>query len=202
MLENQPDTTRSLIEAAQNGDPEAMDLLVGENLSAIRAYVRLNVNEALRAKESCSDLVQSVCREVVCGLEGFRYRGKKSFHGWLFIMVLNKIRDRQRYFLAQKRDPRQEAARPGPGTSAEELATLYASVASPSQVAMAHEHVERIERAFDQIPDKYRVILTLSRLMGLSVPEIAEETGQTRTAVSTQLARGLVMLSRALERNG
>ena len=28
---------------------------------------------------------------------------------------------------------------------------------------MAHEQVERIERAFDQIPERYRIILTLSR---------------------------------------
>jgi RNA polymerase sigma-70 factor (subfamily 1) len=192
------DVTESLIAAAQNGDPGAVDRLVNEHLHAIRAYVRLNVDEMLRARESCSDMVQSVCREVLTDLGGFRYRGEKSFHSWLFVMVLNKIRDRQRYFLADKRDPRREASPPDLSASAAGLATLYASVASPSQVAMAHEQLERIECAFDQMPAKYRTVLTMSRLMGMSASEIAEETDQTCTAVSTQLARGLVMLSRIL----
>ena len=198
MSGNRSEVTASLIAAAQNGDPEAVDRLVHAHLPAIRAYVRLNVNEALRARESCSDLVQSVCREVLGDLGGFRYRGEQSFHSWLFLLVLHKIRDRQRYLLAEKRDPRREAPPPDLSGSAAGLATLYASVASPSQVAMAHEQLERIERAFDQMPPKYRPVLTLSRLMGLSTAEIAAETGQTHTAVSTQLARGLVMLSHLL----
>ena len=49
-----------------NDDSAArMQRLLEEHLPRLRAFIRLRTNQAIRARESCSDLVQSVCREVL-----------------------------------------------------------------------------------------------------------------------------------------
>ena len=47
----------------------------------------------LRAKESASDLVQSVCREVLGRLDRFQHGGEAGFRHWLYATALRKVRD-------------------------------------------------------------------------------------------------------------
>ncbi|MCA8975247.1 MAG: hypothetical protein KDC98_11025, partial [Planctomycetes bacterium] len=56
---------RDLVDSASHGDPQAVEELLVRHLPRLRAFVRLRSPFALRARESCSDLVQSVCREVI-----------------------------------------------------------------------------------------------------------------------------------------
>ena len=64
---------------------EATDLeaALARLLPRLRAFVRLNVDAALRAKESCSDLVSSVCREVLENKDRVEYRGDEALRAWL-----------------------------------------------------------------------------------------------------------------------
>ena len=64
---------------ASRGDAAAIEQLIQEHLPGLRAFVRLNAGATLRAREAQSDLVQSVCREVLEGREGFEYRGDAAF---------------------------------------------------------------------------------------------------------------------------
>ena len=89
----------------RRGDLEA---LLVEHLPYLRAYVRLRSNRAIRARESGTDLVQSVCREVLQGSSGFEYRGDGAFRRWLCTAALRKIVERDRAMKTQKRDVRRE----------------------------------------------------------------------------------------------
>lgn len=176
---------------------EATDLeaALARLLPRLRAFVRLNVDAALRAKESCSDLVSSVCREVLENKDRVEYRGDEALRAWLFTWALNKIRDRQRHWLAQRRDVRREEV-----PVEADLLACYQTFCTPSRDAMLHEQVERIEAAFDLLPAQYREVITLSRIVGLAHAEIAERVGSTPGAVRTQLNRALVRLTSELER--
>ena len=57
-----------------------MEALLERLLPDLQRYVKRNVGDLLAAKESSSDLVQSVCRELLerLGSERFEYRGKDS----------------------------------------------------------------------------------------------------------------------------
>ena len=178
-----------LVAAAQEGDSEAMEQLLVRHLGGLRAFVRAKSGEVLRQKESCSDLVQTVCREVLDGIGGYQWRGEGSFRHWLFTVALNKIRGRADYYAAERRNPAREVG----GEHA--LRELYASICGPRQHAIGAEAVAGFEAALDRLSDDHREVILLSRVIGLDHGEIAERLGVERVTVRTRLGRALSRLA-------
>ena len=191
-----------LLVRSQQGDRAALEELLARELPRLRAFVRLNVDPLVRARESCSDLVQSVCREVLANLGDLQDRGPQAFRSWLFAWTLNKIRDRRKFHLAEKRSPAREVALTNGSGSGAGAEPCYASAFSPSQQAIARETAERLEAAFDRMPDSYREILALSRIAGLSHAEIATRTGMSTGNVRVTLHRALARLATMLDLGG
>lgn len=194
--------TEVLVSAAQRREQGALDALVRGHLDDLRAFVRLELDPALRLRESCSDVVQSVCREVVEDLGGFEDRGAGSFRAWLFTAALNKIRQKHHRWQAEKRNPAREATAKRNHDS-ESDGDIYASLCSlggsPSEHAIAREQAERIERGMDKLSPEHREVLLLARIVGLSHREIAERTRRSEVAVRSLLSRGSLRLLAALE---
>lgn len=185
-----------------SSSPRGLDALLVEHLPRLRAFIRLRTNAAIRARESHSDLVQSVCREVLEGAERFEFQGDGAFRKWLYVTALRKLVERDREMKAQKRDVRREldaAALPSDG---EGLAEAYASVSTPSLAAMRREDIAMLEAAFEALSDEQREVVTLARIVGLTHAEIAEHLGKTEEACRQILRRGLIRLELALEERG
>lgn len=187
-------STEELVKRAANGDQAAVGELVARHLIRIRAFLRLRCGAALRAKESATDLAQSVCHDVIRNLDGFRWEGQAQFEGWLCLAAFRKVSDRAAYWGTARRDVAREAPN-GDGA----LLDLYRRSASPSQIVSGREEIEKIERAFDELPDDYREVILLSRVVGLSREEVATRMGRTEDSVRNLLFRGLAQLSRKLE---
>jgi len=185
----------SLVERARAGDRAALEALVVQHLPALRAFVRMQAGQGLRDKESCSDLVQSACREVLADLSGFEYREEAAFRRWLFRAAERKVLDRARFHGRDKRDANREQALASRESG---LLDCYASFCTPSQVAAAHEEQERIERAMEKLPETYREVLRLRHLLGLSNAEIAAEIGRTQDYARMLLGRARHRLAELL----
>lgn len=194
-MEHNPHET--LVTHASQGDAGAVDALLERHLPRLRAYVRLHAGPLLREKESCSDLAQSVCREVLQGMGGFEYRGEAQFCKWLYQKALSKLQMRYRFYLAEKRSPARERARADDSVVQREI---HASFCSPSQVAIRNEDLLQLEQAFDQLPDEYGTVITHARVIGLSHAEIAQEMGRSELAVRALLHRALARLGWLLHR--
>ena len=197
-----PRRSEALVVDAQRGADGAMDALIRMHLEDLRGFVRLQLAPALRVRESHSDVVQSICREVLEDLHGFEYRGEGSFRAWLFTAALNKLRQKGEYHRAQRRDVYREVRPPneeGGSVGPELYAGLCSLTPSPSQHAVAAEQAERIERAMDRLSADQREALLLSRLVGLSHREVAERTGRTESAVRSLVSRASVRLLAAIE---
>jgi len=164
------------------------------HLSGLRAFVRLRSNRRIRERESASDIVQSVCRELL-EQEGFEYRGEAELRGWLYTAALRKIVERDRRMNAQKRDVGREARDAGE----QGLLNAYATMTTPSMHASAREQLDRIEAAFDLLTEEQREVLSLARIAGLSHGEIAERTGRSEESSRQLLRRALIRLSIALD---
>lgn len=81
-----------------------------------------------------------------------------------FTRALRKLMNRVRHYLAQRRDVLwQQPLTEGHG-SLVGVAAVYSSMCSPSHGAIAHETAERLERAFDRLPEDYRRVITPVRL--------------------------------------
>ena len=195
------DDFAGLVSAARDGDRVARERLVERYLPQIRAYVRLRSGPLLRRRESQSDLVQTVCRQLLEDLHGYRGDAEASFRAWLFTMALRKLTERGRFHGAERRDPAREERLP-PAASAEaaerSLLECYASFCTPSRVAIAREEVERVEVAFDALRDEDREVITLACVVGLPHREIALELGKSEEAVRKLLSRARARLAMRL----
>jgi RNA polymerase sigma-70 factor, ECF subfamily len=194
------DDLNKLAEAAARGDESAMGLLIERHLPGLRAFVRLRSGRTIRERESSSDIVQSVCREVIAHQDRFQYPSEQAFKQWLYATALRKISNRAEFWKMQKRDAAREL-RVEAGTSQSrdaDLLACYATLSTPSRHAVAREEVERFEKAFEELSDEHREVITLAHMVGLSRAEIAAETGRSEVAVRALLYRGMARLSELL----
>ncbi len=196
---------RELVERAVGGDSAAVEELLCRHMPRLRAWVRLRCGPALRAQESASDVVQSICRDVLRNLEQFRYPGEAAFRAWLYATAARKVADRAEYWRAARRDPARLEPLEGhvlsgnPNVAEQEA---FRSVCSPSEAAMGLETMERIERAFARLPEPQREVILLSRLAGLSHAEIGERLDLPAATVRMRLFRALGDLADELRREG
>ncbi|MFY9341571.1 MAG: sigma-70 family RNA polymerase sigma factor [Planctomycetota bacterium] len=191
-----------LLRASRSGDRSALEELLKQHLPALRAFVRLRMSPLLRAKESADDLVQSACCDILLSLDDFEYRGEDAFRGWLFTAVWHKVLNKERAAREQKRDVRREVAADGLAGGIDGLGAVYAQSLTPTQEIMAQERVERLEAAFDALPEHYREVVTLSRIARLPRDEVARRMDRSEDSVRNLLHRALVELARRLARTG
>jgi RNA polymerase sigma-70 factor (ECF subfamily) len=187
-----------LAERAAAGDRAALDELVVRHVDALRAFVRLRVGPELRVRESSSDLVQSVCREILQEAQRFQHPSEGAFKSWLFTTALRKIADRAEHWRALKREAGRDERLPSQADDGA-LLGFYRSISTPSQHAVAAEERERIERAFEKLTEEQREVIVLARVAGLSRAEIAAQTGRSEGAVRVLLHRSLARLSDLLD---
>jgi RNA polymerase sigma-70 factor (ECF subfamily) len=192
-----PADSNELIQRASRGDAIAAGELLERHLPALRKYVRERISPALLAKESTSDVVQSVCRELLSGFDTFEYRGEAQFCGWLHQAALRKLVEHLRRLTASKRDG--GAAFTLSAAELAELNQLEAQFASPSHEAMRREELAALEGGLARLSESDRAIIRMAHLEGLSHAEIAQHLGCREAASRKQLSRALARLARKLE---
>lgn len=187
------------IRRASRGDAAAMEELLATHLPGLEKYVRRHASPLVLAKESVSDLVQSVCREVLQDAGSFDYRGDLAFRAWLHQAALRKLMDRQRYYRAAKRDPACEREpAPRSGLSREELAALASSIDAPSGAAEYRDDLQRLDDALGELSEADRELVRLVFCEGLTHAQVAERLSITEVSSRKQLSRALARLSRRL----
>jgi RNA polymerase sigma-70 factor (ECF subfamily) len=197
----QPDLARQ-IAAARAGEARALETLFARNLPPLVAFIRSRAGRALTARESALDLAQSVYREVLQDAGNIELRDEVAFRNWLFMAATRKVLDRARFLQRQRRDVAREEALPTAGAEADAALAGYASICTPSRHAAAREELARVEQAVQSLPEDQRDAVAMSRLMGLSYPQIAEQMGRSEASVRGLVARGLAALADQLDAGG
>lgn len=167
-----------------------LERLVDRFLPEVRQFVRLRVDPRLRQREADSDIVQSVCRELVEDWDRLEYRGETAFRAWLFTAALNKIREKGRFHGRARRDRAREAD--------QSVSGRHDGTPSPSQFAIGGETADQLERIMDRMPEDYRTVITLCRVAKLPHAVVAEQMGRSVGAVRQLLGRALLALSTEL----
>jgi RNA polymerase sigma-70 factor (ECF subfamily) len=205
-VDRTPEVAAAWVERASRGDVDAVALLLERFLPGLRAYLRLRAGKVLLAKESSSDLAQSVCREILEHVDLYQYRGEAQFKQWLYTTALRKIAKRYEHYGAEKRDARREVplADLAGREDAVDPALLAAcqSLVTPSRQVMAREELERIERGFELLSEERREVILLSRFVGLSAREIGEQMERSEDSVRQLLHRALAELAEIVARPG
>lgn len=190
------DKELELVTRASQGDEVAVDALIERHIGGLEAFVRLRAGEFLRGRESTLDLVQSACREVLQHVDRFQYGGEKGFKSWLYETALRKIKNRYKYWGAEKREAANQHLTEG---EAQRLHGSYESLITPSRDAAAQEQLAQLEQAMTSLNDEQRQVVVYSRLLGLTHAEIGERIGKSEVATRAILCRALAQLTDLLE---
>lgn len=192
-----PDEAERVFAAAAAGDLGALDRLLERYLPQLRAYVRARLGVGLRPRESSADVVQSVCRQVLAARDRFEFRGEEQFRAWLFTTALNKVRQKHRLHMGQRRSrAREEKALD------HETVTAAAFLLTPSQQAIGKETAAAIEAALAALSEEYREVITLARIVKLPHRVIGEVMGRSEEATRKLLGRAILALTDELEQRG
>lgn len=183
-----------LVQKASTGDRTAIESLLATYLPALTTYVAHHAGAALRQKESQSDLVQSVCREVLEDLRSARlqYRGEAQFRQWLYKTALRKVQGRGRYFGAQRR----AAGREVPIADAPSAERGLQHSRTPSRSAATGEELARFRASLLLLDETSRRVVEWAWFDEMPHKEVAARLGITEAHSRTVLSRALARIAK------
>ena len=126
------------------------------------------------------------------------YDASRSFEGWLFRIITNRVIDLRR---RQKRVPMYSLDTPIQGDDdGQPLAHEFAAPDSdPEHIVVGPVMEERLQQALAALPTDYRAAILLCDVEQRSYQEIAEMMGCAIGTVRSRIHRARVMLRRQLE---
>ena len=169
--------TVCLVQAAQEGDNQALEDLFARYLPRVRRIVALRMGRHLHAFAEVEDIVQQALLKAFTRLKTFEHRSEGSFRYWLARLVQDEIVACARRGGAKKRGGgRVRRFRDYPSQALSE-SFFPAQGPSPSSVVHAREREQQIEAALLSMPQHHREVIILRQFCGLSYKEIVEAMG-------------------------
>ena len=175
-----PEQERALVKKAQR-DPAAFRALYHHYFPRVYAYVSYRVGRV----QDVEDLVADTFLRVVEGLDGFRWRGERSFAAWLFCIAHSRVSD----FYRRGRGSEESVP-------LEELPELEASTLLPADAVLQKEKFAYLRRLIGTLSPRRQEIITLKFFGGLRNKEIAALLGLDERTVASHLCRGVKDLHR------
>lgn len=173
---------------------------VAKEEAAVRAIIQTHNRRLYRVARSivrddgeAEDVLQEAYLRAFSALSGFR--GESSLATWLSRIVLNEALQRRRKHTdtpaPQVTLARQEAeVIPFPLSGSQP--------ADPERAMAQHELCQLLERAIDDLPEEFRVVLVIRVIEDMSVEETANLLGLRQETVKTRLHRARRLLKDAL----
>ena len=161
----------ALLRRAQAGDQDAFGEVV--NLHWKRAF--WTAYDVLYDHDRAQDVAQEAFVKVHRALQS--YDLGRDFASWLHRIVLNLAIDHKR---------RMERDRTVPTDKVEEMVDARRAVAEDDDKAAT---IERVEQVLKELPEEYRIPLTMKDIDGLSVEEVARILDLSYSTVRWRLHR-------------
>ena len=161
-----------------------------EVIEAFTERLTAVVSGILRDKDAVEDVVQQAFIKAWYRIEGFK--GGSSLYTWLYRVAVNSAKD---YIKSRKRRP---------AVSLEDLVVPANSM--PSRGAQALEGLAtrearlQVRAAIDELPLRFRAVLALRELEGLSYQEIADVLDLSLGTVESRLFRARGRLRTIMQR--
>ncbi len=166
-----------LVEQFNRGDESAFDRIVEQYSSDIAALA----NRLLGWSGEVEDVTQDIFLAAFLGLKKFRC--ESSIKTWLFTITVNKCRSYRYKRMLHRRRIRQAA----------DIA-VSVSAGTADNKPMETETFERIRRAVEALPAKYREPVVLRYLQELPTDQISLILGISKNALQVRLNRARARL--------
>ncbi|MBA3665509.1 MAG: sigma-70 family RNA polymerase sigma factor [Bacteroidetes bacterium] len=176
-------TEQDFLIQLKTGDKAAFARLVALNRSRV-----LNIcYRFLLNKEDAEDIAQEVFITVYHSLKNFR--GDSQLSTWIYRIATTKSLDELK---KQKRKKRISSL--GKTLGIEEVSNWIVGNDRPDKTLEDQEGYALLMKALDQLPENQRVALTLSKVEGYTVSEVAAIMQTTESAVESLLSRAKINL--------
>ena len=178
-----------LLERARQGQPDAFSTLVRRH----DRYLYRVARSVLRDDDEAEDVVQQTFLQAFVNLVDFR--GEANLRTWLTRIALNDALQRQRRQRSMveldQLDTAQERVR-------SDLVLSSLTSPTPEQAAARNQVRETLERAIDDLPPAFRIVLIMRDVEEASVDETANALAIKPQTVRTRLHRARRMLRDSL----
>jgi len=177
---------RYSIYKAKNGDPKSFEKLVRQHYTTLYRF-------ALSITRGKGDLASDILQEAL--LKAFRsinsFKGESSFTSWLWVIIRNE-------FISQSRSGANKInAR---ATNIENDIEDERSKGTEESITQ-QQRKENLHDLIDQLSDKYREIISMVELGGMSYLEASELLEIPIGSVKSRLSRAKDELKKLVERN-
>ncbi len=188
----------ALLEGLRAGDAQALEALMDRYAARVYRLAFAVTRNAADAEEVAQDVFLSVFRHVQ------RFEGRSALGTWIYRVTANAALNKRRG-MRQAVETSLEAWLPAfraDGHREGEPALLRADwTQTPERELLARETREVLQRALDRLPDRYRAVLVLRDVEGLSSEEVAQVLGDSVAAVKSCLHRARMALREQLTRH-
>lgn len=172
---------RELVARMREGDAEALRLLMERYQQRIFALIF----GIVRDRHEVEDVAQEVFLKVFMRISAFD--GRSKFYTWLYRVAANAAKDH-----LKKRSRR-------PALPLEAEASIPDAAVGPTEHADAAEKRLMVREAIASLPPRYREVLALRELEGLTYNELADVLKLSMGTVESRLHRARARLKRRLE---
>jgi RNA polymerase sigma-70 factor, ECF subfamily len=192
-------TNEDLLEAAHNGDEDALAALVERHRDRLERMVLLRMDRRLQGRVDPADVVQETYLAVRGKFPQYSADPPLPFFLWLRLEVGQKLVDVHRFHLGtQMRDAGQEVSLHRgalPQVTSLSLAEhLLGKLTSASRAAMRAELKLRVQEALNSMDPHDREVLILRHFEELSNAEAAQVLGIKPSAAVNRYVRALKRL--------
>lgn len=175
-----------LVERCLGGDGQAFARLVALHEGMVYNLAARLLGDAEEARDLSQDVFLQVYRTLG------RFRGQSRLKTWIYRIVVNQCRNRQRFWRRRRRDQ----SLPLDGLNGGDAAHLAGPAPgdSPYDAVRRAESARHVQAALLRLSFDHRAVLLLKEVDELSCDEIAAALGVAEGTVKSRLARARAAL--------
>lgn len=177
-----------LLQLCRQGNAEAFARLVAVHEGMVYNLAARLLGDAEEARDLAQDVFLQVYRTLG------RFQGRSSLKTWIYRIVVNQCRNRQRWWRRRRRDRSYPIDELTPADEAR--MTIAGSPDGPFEEVRRAERARRVQAALEGISFEHRAVLLLREVECLSCEEIAAALGLPEGTVKSRLARAREALRR------
>ena len=169
-----------LVRAYRGGDARAFEELHRRYVGPIYRLVKAKLGDGLLAEDVSQETFLKALKQLDSMDDDF------NFGGWIHTVARNLCYDELR---RRRRDQRVEVAESEDQDELMDRLPAPSAHYDPAEVTESNEMRRRIWEVAQRLPEKYRLVLTLRELQGLSYRQIARSMHISESAVETLVYR-------------
>jgi RNA polymerase sigma-70 factor (ECF subfamily) len=184
------ESSLQLLERAQAGDQQAIEVLIGRYLPRLRRWASGRLPRWARDLSDTDDLVQETVMRTLRNVEGFEPEHEGALQAYLRQAIINAIRN----------EVRRVRRRPAPVELSSDAREANPDD-SPLEQAIGSQALQRYEAALGRLRAEDRNAIVARVEMGCSYEEVAASLGKpTADAARMAVKRALIALAEEMAR--